>query len=65
MDAFINMEVLSQEEEYFWEETYQGLPDSPDTDDVVDQENDEKAVYTYDWFFGAELCLPDEQGRPE
>ena len=32
-------------------------------DDVVDQENSEKAVYTYDQFVGAEVCLPDEQGR--
>ena len=35
--AFINEEVLSQEEEDVWEETYQGLPESPDMDDVMDQ----------------------------
>ena len=59
MDAFINKEVLSQEGEYFWEEPYQILIDSPDRDDVVDQENSEKDVYTYDQLFGAEICLPD------
>ena len=30
MDAFINEEVISQEEEDFWEEPYQVLTDSPD-----------------------------------
>ena len=28
MDALINKEVPSQAEEYFWEDPYQGLPDS-------------------------------------
>ena len=60
MDAFINEEVPSQEEEDVWEEPYQILPDSPDMDDVVYQENDEKYVDTYDQFVGAEICLPDE-----
>ena len=32
-------------------------------DNVVDQENSEKAVDTYDQFVGAEACLPDEQGE--
>ena len=27
---------------------------------VVDQENYEKAVDTYDWFLGADVCLPNE-----
>ena len=62
MDALINEEVLSQEKEYFWEELYQGLPDSPDMDDAVDQEYSEKDFHTYDKFFGAEVCLPDKQG---
>ena len=35
--AFIDKEVLSQEEEDVWEEPYQLLPDSPDMGDVVDQ----------------------------
>ena len=39
MDAFINKEFLSQQQEGVWEEPYQGLPDSPDMDDVMDQEN--------------------------
>ena len=59
-DAFINKEVMSQEEEDVWEEPYQGLPDSPDMGDVVDQENAEKSVDTYYQFVGAEVCLPDE-----
>ena len=37
MDEFINKDVMSQEEEYVQEEPYQGLPDSPDMYDVVDQ----------------------------
>ena len=32
-------------------------------DDVVDQENSEKDVDTYDQFVGTEVYLPDEQGR--
>ena len=63
MDAFIKKEVPSQEEEYVWYEPYQGLPYYSDMDDVVDQENSEKAVDTYDRFVGAEVFLPDEQGR--
>ena len=47
MDAFINKEFTSQHEEYVWEEPYKGLPYYPDMDDVVDQENSEKAVDTY------------------
>ena len=63
MDTFINEEVLSQEWEDVWEEPYQGLPYYPDVEDVVYQENYEKAVDTYDQFFGAEVCLTDEWGR--
>ena len=48
MDAFIKKEFTLQEEEDIWEEPYQVLPDSPDMGDVVDQENYEKAVDTYD-----------------
>ena len=32
-------------------------------DDVVDQENSEKAVDNYDPFVGAEVCLLDERWR--
>ena len=63
MDAFINQEVPSHEEEDVWEEPYQELPESPDMGDVVDQENSENSVETYDQFVGAQLCLPDEQER--
>ena len=59
MIAFVTEEVPSQEEEYIWEEPYQILPDSPNMDDIMDQENPEKAVDTYDQFFGAEVSLPD------
>ena len=38
MDSFIYQEVPSKEEEDVWQELYQGLPDSPDMDDVMDQE---------------------------
>ena len=48
IDEFINKEVPSQQEEDVWEKPYQRFPDSPDMDDVVDQENSEKAVDTYD-----------------
>ena len=60
IDAFINEEGLSQEEEVVWEEPYRGLTDSPGIDDVVYQENPEKDVDAYDQFVGAEVCLPDE-----
>ena len=58
MDSFTNKEVPLQEEGS-WEEPYQGLPEHPDIDEVVDQENAEKAVDTYDKFVGAEVCIPD------
>ena len=60
IDVFINKEVKSQEEEDVWEEPHQGLPESPDMDDVVNQENAEKAVDTYDQFVSTEVCLPDK-----
>ena len=60
MDAFINEEVPSQKEDV-WEEPYQVLPDSPDMENVVDQENSEKSFDTYDQFVGAEVCLSDEE----
>ena len=60
MDEFINTEFMSQEEEDVQEEPYQGLLDFTDTDNVVDQENAEKAVDTYDQFVGAEVCIHDE-----
>ena len=63
MYAFINEEVTSQEGEEFWEEPHQGLLESTEMDDVVDQENYEKSVNTYDQFVGAELCIPDEIRR--
>ena len=63
MDTFINKEVPSQRRRKLWEEPYQGLPDSPDMDDVVDQENNEKSVDTYYPFVGDEVCLPDTLGR--
>ena len=62
-DSFINEEVSSQEGELFWEEPYQVLPDSPEMDDAVYQENSEKVADTYDQFVSAEVFLPDEQGR--
>ena len=32
-------------------------------DDVMNQENSENSFDTYDQFFGAEVCIPDERGR--
>ena len=61
--SFINWEFLSQQEEVVWEEPYQVLPESSGMDDVVEKDNYENSVDTYDQFFGAEVCLPDEQWR--
>ena len=58
--AFINEEFPSQEEEDVLDKSYQGLPDSPDMDNVVYQENSGKAVDTYDQFIGDEVCLSDK-----
>ena len=63
MDSLINDLVTPQQEEDVWEEAHQGSPDSPEIDDVIDQENYEMIVDTYDKFVDAELCLPDKQGR--
>ena len=32
-------------------------------DDVLDQEESEKFVETYDQFVGTEVCIPDKLGR--
>ena len=61
--AFINEEFPSQEEEDVLDKSYQGLPDSPDMDNVVYQENSGKAVDTYDQFIGDEVCLSDQRVR--
>ena len=37
MDVFVNDDVPSQQEEYVWEEPYQGLIEPPDMDDVANQ----------------------------
>ena len=39
MDAIINKEFITQEQEDVWEESYQGLSDSPNMENVMDQEN--------------------------
>ena len=62
MDVLINEEVPPQEGEFVWEELYQLLTNSTEMGDVVDQENSENTIGTYDHFVGAEVCLPDEQG---
>ena len=61
MDSFIKEEVPSQEEEDVWDEPYRVLPESPYMDDVVDEENSENSVDSYDQFLGAEVCLLDEE----
>ena len=61
MDAFINNEVPSKEGGNVWEDPYQELPDSPEMNIFVDQENTKKAVNTCDQFFGSEVCLLDER----
>ena len=45
------------------EEEYQGLPDSPDIDEVVDNTDLRAQADTYDQFIGAKVSLPDEHGR--
>ena len=56
-------EVPSRQAEDAWKGPYQGLPESPEIDEVVDQENYENYVDTYAQFVGAEVCLSDEQWR--
>ena len=60
MDAFIDEEVMSKEGIYVQEEPYQVLPDSPEMDEVVYQENTENLVDTYDQFVVNEVFLYDE-----
>ena len=50
MGIFFNEDVPSQEEDDVWDEPYQVLLYYPDIDNIVDQENSEKAVETYDHF---------------
>ena len=68
MTNFINDDVEVDEVEdddiLDWlEEKYQGLPKTPEIDDVVDNSDRRKQADTYDQFLGAEVAITDETGR--
>ena len=68
MTNFINDDVdvdkVEDDDILDWlEEKYQGLPKTPEIDDVVDNSDRRKQADTYDQFLGAEVAIPDETGR--
>ena len=44
------------------EEGYQGYPDSPDIDEIIDNSDEERSANYYDQYIGAEVVLPDWKG---
>ena len=45
------------------EEKYQGLPKTPEINDVVDNSDCRKQADTYDQFLGTEVAIPDSTDR--
>ena len=44
------------------EEGYQGPPDSPEIDEIIDNSDEETAANSPDQYIGAEVGLPDRKG---
>ena len=44
-------------------EGYQGPPDSPDIDEIIDNSDEERAPNSYDQYIGAKVVLPDWNGE--
>ena len=44
------------------EEGYQGPPDPPEIDEIIDNSDEERAANSYDQYIGAEVVLPDRKG---
>ena len=45
------------------EEVYQGPPDYPDIDGIIDNSDKERAANSYYQYVGAEFVLPDQKGK--
>ena len=45
------------------EEGYQGPPDSPEIDEIMDNSDEEKAANSYGQYIGAEVFLPGRKGE--
>ena len=44
-------------------EGYQGPPDSPEKNEIIDNSDEERAANSYDKYIGAEAVIPDRQGE--
>ena len=62
-DSFINDNQEGIDKGYFNEEGYQGPPDSPDIDEILDNSDEERADNSYDQCIGPEVVLPDRKGE--
>ena len=62
LEDFVNDDIPSIDEDDIWEEQYNGLPETPELDDKVDQNDPVHATDTYDKLVGAEVCIPDSKG---
>ena len=45
------------------EEGYQGTPDSPEIDEILDNSDEERAANSYDQYIGDEVVLHDRKGE--
>ena len=62
LEDFVNEDVLSMDEDDVWEENYNDLPEIEELDNIIDQEDLERATDAYDKLIRAEFCMPDSKG---
>ena len=60
----VDVERIEDDDMLDWlEEEYQGLPKTPEIDDVVDNSDRRKQSDKYDQFLGTDVAIPDSTGR--
>ena len=62
-DSFINDDYDGISKGYQKKEGYQGPPDSPEIDEIVDNSDEERAADSYDQYIGAEVVIPDQKSE--
>ena len=62
-DSFMNDDEEGIAKGDFNEEGYQGPPYYPETDEIIDNSDEERAANSYDQYIGAEVVLPDQKGE--
>ena len=62
LEDFVNENIPSIDEDDIWYEQYNGLPDTPELDDKVNQDDPVKVTDTYAKLVGVEVYIPDSKG---